>query len=135
MSIKVFDYECDSCGRIVEHIIDLEREGVKSCRCGGVMKRIISFGRPSVNETWTRDSAAALLDMEIARRSSDPIERALALTPNRENLQRYMKAKNLRFAENEKGAPPVYRRPEEPDLNKIVDKLYNKHRERNRIEL
>ena len=135
MSLKLFDYECDNCGTIVERLVETDNEIRKRCHCGCMPKRIISFGRSATSDTWTRDSANALLDMEVARKSKDPVERELAVNPNRENLERYMRARGLRFAENEKGAPPVYRRPPEPDLKEVADKLYKQHRERTRIEL
>jgi hypothetical protein len=34
-----------------------------------------------------------------------------------------------------KGGPPTYTPPAEPDLRKVADDLYRKHKERKRIEI
>ena len=132
------DMECRKCGRIVEELIETGDDPGILCICGGDYKRIFTMGGIYVGNqdgSYARDSAAALLDMDTAHKSPDPLARELSANPNRENLRRYMKAHNLRHAENEKGAPPVYRKPPERDLRDITDLLYRRHRERNRIEI
>jgi len=85
--------------------------------------------------SYAKESAAALLDMDAAKRSPDPLERELATNPNREHLRKYMRAKGLRHAENEGGAPPTYRKPPERDLRDIADLLWRRHQGRQRIEV
>jgi len=131
------DFSCRRCG-VYERIVDAGTWTDKCPTCGRKTKRIFSVSRVYLGNqdgSYAAESAAALLDMDIARRSADPLERNLATNPNRENLQKYLKAKGLRHAENEKGAPPVYRRPPDPDLKSIADALMRRHQERKRIEI
>lgn len=140
MSLRLYDFECQnaSCGRIHEA---LEHDSVlaRVCPfCQWHAKRIISVsGAFCANEDaeWVRSSAAALLDPDIARKSHDPIERRLAENPTRSNLSAYMRHKGLRIVENEKGGPPVYRKPEGPDRAAIRKQLVEKHVARRRIEV
>lgn len=138
--MPIYDYLCDKCGHISEHIHGINENPEMNCHLceGGVARRIISASGQylgNLDSPWTRSSAEALLDREVAKHSKDPIERALYENPNRENLNRYMKHKGLVIAENINGAPPVYRRPEEVDTRKLGDELYRRHRERKRLEV
>jgi len=137
----IADFECQNkrCKRLEADVLIESHVWYKTCRhCGHDAKRIISLGRVNmVNEDarHIRESAAALLDMEVARKSKDPIERALAESPTRSNLKAYLKHKNLRYAENEKGAPPIYRPKPELDMTKARNEAWERHRERNRLEI
>ena len=139
--MPIYVYECDKCGDQTEHILSIHADPQMNChKCeGGVARRIIvASGQYCANQDspWVRSSAAALLDPDIARKSHDPIERRLAETPNRENLKAYMKHKGLRIAENEKGGPPVYRKPERgPDRAIVRKQLTEKLIARRRIEI
>lgn len=131
------DFLCKTCG-VHERIVDSGTWRDTCPTCGRKTKRIISMtGVYTGNQdgSYATESAAALLDLPIARKSTDPVTRNLATNPTRENLRKYLKAKGLRHAENEKGGPPVYRRPPERDLRPIADLLMRRHQERKRVEL
>lgn len=132
------DFECSWCGNVHEELIEWDDTQAVCPKCHAASDRIITLGgvyTGNQDGSYARDSAAALLDMDTAHKSPDPLARALAANPNRENLKAYMKAHNLRHAENEKGAPPVYRKPPDRDLRDVADLLYRRHRERQRIEI
>jgi len=135
--MPIYDYECKKCG-VFESIERINDTWTSCPTCGKNSKRIISMGGVNiVNEDvlHVRQSAEALLDKESAARDPRPHARDLAKNPTRSNLKRYLKAEGLRYAENEGGAPPRYRRPEGPDSKAITNDLYKKHREREAIEI
>lgn len=131
------DFQCKACG-VHERIVDSGMWHDKCPTCGRKTKRIMSVsGVYTGNQdgSYAKESAAALLDMDAAKRSPDPLERELAANPNREHLRKYMRAKSLRHAENEGGAPPTYRKPPGRDLRDIADLLWRRHQGRQRIEV
>lgn len=134
----IADFECPKCGHIHEDIIDSSAwEGICT-KCGEKTKRIMTLGGVNcANEDalHIRQSAEALLDMDVARQSKDPIERALANSPTRSNLKAYLKHKNLRYVENENGGPPVYRKPRGFDMGKVHREVMERFRMRNRLEI
>jgi putative FmdB family regulatory protein len=132
------DFECTKCGNITEEICHSGKKKSNCPECGKVSKRIISQGRVyAANEDspGARDSIRHILDMEVAVKSSDPVERAAARNPNRSNLKALMKSKNLRYAENEKGAPPVYKKPEPHSREQILKEVWDKHRARKSLSI
>jgi len=139
MSLRLYDYECRHCGKIKEILTDSDETDIIPCLCGGNAHRIISA--PGVHlgnqdAKWIRESAAALIDREVALKSKDPLERKLATNPDRASVKAYMKQKGLRYYENEKGAPPVYKKPPEIDTRSIGEAVYKKFRkEHRRIEV
>jgi hypothetical protein len=82
-----------------------------------------------------RQSAEALLDRETAHLSDKPHVRALAAKPTRTNLKAYLKAEGLRYAENEGGAPPVYRKPPPVDEKKLAEKVMQARIKDRRLEV
>lgn len=136
MPIRLFDFECPKHG-MFEDYIDVAFCFAPCPTCGKMSPKRPSIGRVNiVNEDvgHVRESAQALLD-ETSRFSSKPHERALAEKPTRSNLKRYMKAEGLRYAENEGGAPPRYRKPPEPDKGKLVNELLAKRQKDRRLEV
>lgn len=134
----ISDFECQGCGGIFEELINSGDWHSNCPKCGEMSNRIITVGRVYMGNSdgsWAVDSANALLDIDVSRMSNDPLERALATNPTRENLRRYMRSRGLRIAENEKGAPPVYKRPDPPDLSRISDQLYHRLRDRRSVTL
>lgn len=137
MAIRLFDYECPRHG-LFESFGDSENKSVLCPRCGRISSKRPSIGRVNVaNEdaSHIRESAKALLDPETAHLSDKEHVRALAANPTRTNLQRYLKAENLRYVENEGGGPPRYRKPQEPDAGRITDELLRKKRKRDALEV
>ena len=135
----IYDYACKKCG-IFESIERISDTWTNCPTCGKYSNRIISMGKSAVNTAnedalHVRQSAAALLNKETAAKDPRPHVRDLANHPTRTNLKRYLKAEGLRYAENEGGAPPRYRKPEGRDRGQIAKELYEKHRERNAIEV
>lgn len=136
MAIRLFDFECPKHG-VFEEFADVTFWFVLCPRCGKKSTKRPSIGRVNVtNEDaqHIRESAHALLD-ETSRFSTKAHERALAENPTRSNLQRYLKAEGLRYAENEGGAPPRYRKPPEPDRKKLVNELLAKRQKDRRLEV
>jgi hypothetical protein len=111
---------------------------VKCPKCGIMSLKQVCVCKVNVlNEDapHIRESVNALLDMETAHLSDKAHVRELAAHPTRSNLKRYLKAEGLRYAENEGGAPPRYKRPEAPDTSKIVKELIEKKRKRDGLEV
>lgn len=136
MALRLFDYECPKHGYF-EEFADDKFCYVACPTCGKMSPKRPSIGRVNVaNEDvqHVRESAAVLLD-GTSRFSDKPHERALAEKPTRSNLMQYLKAEKLRYAENEGGAPPRYRKPPEPDRKQIVESILAKRQEDRRLEV
>jgi hypothetical protein len=137
MSFALFDFECSDHG-IFESLRERKFWFAKCPVCGKRSHKIISAPRINLaNEDapHIREAADVLIDKETARFSDDPHVRALAEKPTRSNLNSYLKAKNIRYVENEGGAPPRYRKPEGPDRKALVKELFEKKRKRDRLEV
>jgi len=133
----IADFECQNrkCRNVEEDALIESHVWYKRCpKCGYDSKRIPSIGRINTandDAVHIRDAAKTLLDPDTARNSDKPHVRALAENPTRSNLNRYLKKEGLRYMENEKGAPPVYKRPEKVDMTKakreVLDAYKNDH--------
>lgn len=137
MAIRLFDFECPRHG-LFEALVDAEKKRVLCPRCGRISSKRPSIGRVNVlNEDapHIRESARALLDPETAHLSDKEHVRALAKNPTRSNLYRYLKAEGLRYAENEGGAPPRYRKPPDPDAGNIAAELLARKKKRDALEV
>jgi putative FmdB family regulatory protein len=137
--MPLYDYECPEHGEF-EEFKGLNNVLIPCPICGKQSKRLVTIGRLGVslaNEDakHIRESAAALLDINTAKTSDKTHVRNLALNPTRTNLKRYLKAEKIRYAEPERGAPPVYKRPPEPDTRKITEQMAKNLQERRRIEV
>jgi putative FmdB family regulatory protein len=135
--MPLYDFSCPRHGTF-EEFADHKKWFEKCPTCGKKSHRLLSVGRINVaNEdaTHIRESANVLLDKESARFSDKAHVRALAEKPTRTNLNTYLKAEGLRYAENEKGAPPIYRKTAETDTKALVNEVYQKKRNRDRLEV
>jgi len=137
--MPIYDYNCKKCGEF-ESIERISDTWTICPTCGKRAKRIISLGGTAVNMTnedalHVRQSAEILLNKETAPTDPRPHVRDLANNPTRSNLKRYLKVEGLRYAENEGGAPPRYRKPEGRDRGAITKELLEKHRARTAIEV
>jgi len=137
----IADFECANkrCKKLEEDVLIESHVWYKTCRhCGHDAKRIITIGRVNMaNEDaqHIREAAKTLLDPETARHSDKPHVRDLAESPTRSNLQRYLKAEGLRYAENEKGAPPLYRKPEPINREKLRREVLDGYRKERSISI
>jgi hypothetical protein len=129
------DFECLGCKKITEAIVPMGSVAVKCPDCGDDAKRIISFGRgPDAG----RDDPAwikSVVDV-VDKDSQKPHVKAFVRNPTRRNYHAWMKGEGLRPLENERGAPPVYRKPREAfDHNRVAAEVARRRQERNRIEI
>lgn len=136
--MPLYDFECSKHGYFEDFLSSDTKFWFAPCpKCGKMAPKRPSIGRVNVvNEDapHIRESANALLD-ETSRFSNKVHERALAENPTRTNLKRYLKAEGLRYAENEGGAPPRFRKPPDPDQKKIVNELLAKRQKDRRLEV
>ena len=133
----LFDFNCPDHG-IFEKFHNRNFWFAKCPTCGKKSHKILSIGRiNTANEDapHIREAANMLLDKETAHLSEKVHVRELAAKQTRSNLNRYLKAEGIRHAENVKGAPPVYRKPDEPDKKALIDELWKKKRKRDRLEV
>lgn len=125
------DFQCTyrKCGRIEEDLFIESGQWYKQCpACRNLSKRIPSIGRiNTVNDdaSHIRDAARHLLDPDTAHLSDKVHVRELATNPTRSNLNRFLRAEKIRYAENEGGAPPRYKRPPKPDTTKQREAMHN----------
>jgi|GEM_PF-1925353 len=134
----IADFECPKCGKIREEIVHsaVWQGTCPECHC--LTKRIITLGGVNcANEDarHIREAARTLLDPETARHSDKAHVRDLAENPTRSNLKRYLKAEGLRYAENERGAPPLFRKPEPINREKLRKEVLDGYRKRNSISI
>lgn len=137
MAIRLFDFECPKHG-LFEAFEDAEKTMVPCPICCKMSRKRPSIGRVNVSNEYAahiRDSARALLDPETAHLSDKEHVRALAKCPTRSNLYRYLKAEGLRYAENEGGAPPRYRKPQEPGAGEVAADLLARKKKRDALEV
>jgi hypothetical protein len=137
MGLALFDFECPEHG-IFESLIDRKFWLEKCPVCGKMCHKIISACKINVandDATHIREAANALIDRESARVSADPLTRALAEKPTRSNLNAYLKANKLRYAENEGGAPPRFKKPAPVDVKAIAGEMWKKKQKRDRLEV
>jgi putative FmdB family regulatory protein len=135
--MPLYDFECPTHGTF-EEFTDSKIRLIPCPICGKRSHKLISACRINIandDAPHIRESADALLDKETARFSDKPHVRALAERPTRSNLNTFLKAEGLRYAENEGGAPPRYRKPEETNVKALVDEVYQKKRKRDRLEV
>ena len=127
------DYECKKCRTVEEHLVDAEQKTVK-CKCGGKAKKIITLPGVYVNHenpSWIK-GVIEVIDKEDKREHVQEFIKH----PTRENYKRWMKVEKIRPVDwTEHGAPPVYRKPDMPDVEKITRELHNKLRSRQRLEI
>lgn len=128
------DFECQSCGTVAEHFVDSATKEAECPHCVGNAKRIISFGRTMGSQEsapWIR----SVLDV-VDKTSTKPHVQEFVKNPSRETYKKWMKGEGIRPVDyTEHGGPPQWQRPAEPDVKAIADRLYQRHRDRQRIEI
>lgn len=137
--MPLYDFKCPKHGLFEEFLSSSETFSFVNCPKCGIMSPkqpcVCKVNIANEDAPHIRESANALLDMETAHLSDKAHVRELAAHPTRSNLKRFLKAEGLRYAENEGGAPPRYRKPEEPDRTKIIKEVIEKKRKRERLEV
>ena len=127
------DFECPKCKKITEHFVDAQQKTVK-CKCGGIAKKIVSLPGVYVNSenpNWIK----SVLDV-VDKENKSPHVQEFIKHPTRENYKRWMKEEKIRPVDyTVHGAPPVYERPPEPDIDRIAGRLYQRLRDRQRLEI
>ncbi len=128
------DFSCNHCGNVYETLIEPDIWVGICSSCGQDARRIITSGGVSGNQevpVWLK-STLEVVDKTDKR----PHVQEFVKNPTRENYKKWMKTEGIKpAAYTEHGAPPVYKRPPEPDLNVIAKNLYEQHRNRKRIEV
>jgi hypothetical protein len=130
----IADFECQNrrCRKREDDVLIENHVWYKTCPiCGYESKRIPSIGRVNMandDAVYIREAAKVLLDPDTARNSDKRHVRELAENPTRSNLNRYLKTEGLRYAENEKGAPPIYQRPAKVDMTKAKQEAYESYK-------
>ena len=137
--MPLYDFKCKKHGAFEDFLSSDTKFWFAPCpKCGKMSPKLPCACKVNVaNEDapHIREAANMLLDKESAHLSDDPKTRALAANPTRSNLNAYMKDKKIRYAENEGGAPPRFRKPEPVDKKALVNELYQKKRQRDRLEV
>jgi hypothetical protein len=137
MGLALFDFECPKHG-IFESLIDRKFWLVECPVCGKMCQKIISACRINTandDAQHIREAANALIDRDTARFSDDPVTKALAEKPTRSNLNAYLKDKKIRYAENEGGAPPRFKKPEPVNVKEIAKDMFHRKQKRDRLEV
>ena len=127
------DFECKKCKKIEEHYVGAQQKTVK-CKCGGMAKKIITL--PGVYVNYENPSwMSSVLDV-VDKEDKRPHVQEFIKFPTRENYKRWMKEEKIRPVDwTEHGAPPVFKKPDAPSIDKIANQLYNRLRSRQRLEI
>lgn len=130
MSLRLYDFEC-TCGRIFEELAPSNVYDM-ACTCGKTAKRIISASGVYMGN---QDGAWLKTVLEVVDKDSRaPHVVEFRKNPTRENYKRWMKGEGLRPADsNVRGAPPTLER-RSIDTSHIRREVWDKHRQRRRIE-
>uniref|UniRef100_A0A6H1ZUY0 Putative regulatory protein FmdB zinc ribbon domain-containing protein n=1 Tax=viral metagenome TaxID=1070528 RepID=A0A6H1ZUY0_9ZZZZ len=127
--MPLHEYHC-KCGARFEKTVPWNRYRVK-CACGKMAKRIYTVVG-LLNETpgWMQKT------LEVIDKD-DPRARRLMSEGSRSELKKYMKEKGIRFMED--GEKVITRqdrlREARKEHDRIVREVYDKHREKSRIEI
>ena len=132
MSLRLYDFECRTCGKVEERLTD-HCQYIAVCECGGTQDRIISASgvyTGNLDAPWLR----SVLDV-VDKDSRAPHVLEFRKNPNRETYKAWMKGEGLRPADsNVRGAPPTLERTS-IDTSSIRREAWEKHRQRRRIEV
>jgi hypothetical protein len=133
MRLIIADFECKS-GHITEHYVHHKQKKVVCPVCGKNATRIISVnGQYCANQDapWIK----SVLDV-VDKTSTKPHVRDFLKHPTRANYKAWMKGEGIRPADHrEHGSAPTFQKPPEPDIRVLGDKVYERFRDRNRIEV
>ena len=130
----ISDFECKRCKKVHEAIVSNTATKHNCPICGRPAKRIISLGKVytgNQDADWIK-SVVDVVDKESPRQHV----RDFVKNPNRETYKAWMKGEGIKPMDyTEHGAPPVARKPPDPDLSGLTQRLVERHRERNRLEV
>ena len=133
MNLICCDFECRS-GHITEHYIHHKQKKVECSVCGKMAKRIISFGKVYTGNQDT-EWLKSVTDV-VDKTSTKPHVKEFLKHPNRSNYFAWMKGEGIKPMDyNVHGTAPTFQRPPEPDTKALGDKIYQRFRERNAIEV
>jgi len=127
MSLKLYDYQCIVCNHVFEELGD-DNAVIYCKKCGCYTKRIISVpGGTNANQDadWIRSVC------EVVDKDGGPHCQELLKYPTRDNYKKWMKVEGIRPYEEGEGV----RRPPPVDTERIDKEVWEKHQERNRIEI
>ena len=131
--MPIYDHECPACGRVFETYAGLDETEVP-CSCGGTAKRIISVSGQFIgteSSPWLRSVLEVVDRDNPAKHVQDFVK-----NPTRANYKAWMKGEGIRPLDHtERGAPPMHHRASERDIRPIVNYLFERHRERKRVEV
>lgn len=128
--MPLYDYECHNCEYTFEVIARIEETVVPCPKCERAADRIISVsGAYTGNEDapWIR-SVADVIECDSDNKHD---QRFLQSNKTRGDLKRWMKGRGLRHMEA--GEKPIKRT--RFDLERHTEKVMEKRKERNRIEI
>ena len=126
--INVRDFECQYCGRVHEAFVHSDKEFDSCPVCGFAARKIITVGTVhcgNEDATWLK-SVTEVVDKEGGAASQEFIK-----NPTRTNYKRWMKAEGLRPLEP--GEKPS--KPPSVDEREVQKQVWEKYRERNRMEI
>ena len=127
--MPIYDFECECCGNVAEHIARIEEEILACESCGAQAHRIISLtGVHCANQDaeWIR-SIVEVVDKE----SNEPHIAEFRKNPNRTTLRNFMQKQGIRHLEPGEGPT----KPDPPNMEKINREVWDKHQKRMRLEI
>ena len=124
------DFECIYCEHIHERIVDSETEWVQCPKCQHAegAHKIISVGRVHCGN---EDTAWLKTVREVVDKDGGPASQEFLKNPTRTNYKKWMEENNLRPLEPGERAS----KPAPPDEDRLTQKLFERRRERNRLEV
>jgi putative FmdB family regulatory protein len=126
--MPIYDYECDKCGTITEHILNTsDSEHSINCSCGGQANKIISAsGAFCANEdaAWIRSVT------EVVDKEGGVAAQRFVKDPTRRNYKEWMKETGVRPLESGERM-----RPEPTNVNRLTDRVMEMRRKRNKITI
>jgi putative FmdB family regulatory protein len=132
--MPIYDFECGSCGAIVERYAKIEEEVLACEKCNSEAHRIIS-----VSGHYCGNEDAPWLKSVVEVVDKDPNKahcQEFIKNPTRRNWKAWMAGEGIKPAPgNHHGGPPTASRPEPPDMSKANREGWEKHQKRMRIEV
>ncbi len=128
--MPIYDFQCDSCGKVEEHVTSFQTQEIPCSSCEGTLKRQFSFGPGFV---WNEDAAWIRTIIEVADKDSKkPHVVEFLKNPTRSNLKAFMKGENIRHMEP---GEEVSRRRDDMNYQKMTEKLLREHKKRTALEV
>ena len=127
--MPVYDFECEKCGNISEHIMSVNLSGynVDCPKCSGMAHKIISAsGAFCANE----DAAWIRSVREVVDKEGGVASQRFLRDPTRVNYKRWMKDTGIRPLESGES-----RRPAPTDEKKLTREVMRMRQKRNKITI